>query len=216
MIDCGLLASGSVTDLHKLGAEPSTTKEPHDSGVNPEASSLAVPSLELFVQSDPPMGVSDSVLEVAESSLGPGILHRPTLGVPESEVGLLSSSSMFSEPNPIRIISTSMVRVGLEVEDLVLTPAEATDEQELVPFSDMACVIQPQASPQRMLEVPQCGEEPPSPLTCVPLAIIEPSIQDGAKLNSIPDTEQARSKWVNSHYRGFCKLVGFPIDSHEQ
>ena len=64
--------------------------------------------------------------------------------------------------------------------------------------------------------MPECGEEPLSPLTCVPLAIIEPSIQDGAKVDSIPDTEQARSKWVNSHYQGFCKLVGFPIDSHEQ
>jgi hypothetical protein len=77
-------------------------------------------------------------------------------------------------------------------------------------------VLQSQASPLRMLKVPECGEEPLSPLTCVPLAIIEPSIQDGAKVDSIPDTEQARSKWVNSHYRGFCKLVGFPIDSHEQ
>jgi hypothetical protein len=64
--------------------------------------------------------------------------------------------------------------------------------------------------------MPECGEEPQSPLICKPLAIIEPSEQDVATLGSTLVKEIARSKWVNRHYRGFCKLVGFPIDSHEQ
>jgi hypothetical protein len=178
-----------VIEPHKLDAEPSITIEPHDSVDIPEASSPAEPSLELSVQGDPSMGVSDSASEVADSSLWPVILHRPTLGVPEFEVGLLSSSSVFWESDPRRSFSTSMVRVDLVVEDLGLAPDEASDDQELAIFSDTACVLQSQASPLRMLEVPECGEEPLSPLTCVPLAIIEPSVYDGAKVDSIPITE---------------------------
>jgi hypothetical protein len=120
------------------------------------------------------------------------------------------------ESDPRRSLSTAMVRVDLAVEDLDLDSGEASDKQELVIFSDTTLLLQSQVSSLKMLEVPECGEEPLSPLTCEPLAIIEPSAQDGANMGSILVTEQARSKWVNSHYKGFCKLVGFPIDSHEQ
>uniref|UniRef100_A0A2N9GFV8 Reverse transcriptase domain-containing protein n=1 Tax=Fagus sylvatica TaxID=28930 RepID=A0A2N9GFV8_FAGSY len=64
--------------------------------------------------------------------------------------------------------------------------------------------------------MPKCAEGPQSPLLCVPLAIIEPLDQDVVGPGIIPTKGNARSKWVNRQYRGICKLVGFPIDNHEQ
>jgi hypothetical protein len=63
------------------------------------------------------------------------------------------------------------------------------------------------------LDGPECAK---SPLRCEPLAIIEPIDQRVMALGNTPIKENARSKWVNRQYRGMCKLVGFPIDSHEQ
>ena len=118
---------------------------------------------------------------------------------PESdEVRTISVEALESDSR--RSLSTSMVRVDLAVKDLNLAPDEASDHQELIIFSDMMLVLQSQASSLRMLEVSKCGMEPLSPLTCEPLGIIEPSVQDGANVGSIPVTEQARSKLVNSHY----------------
>ncbi|GMY21023.1 hypothetical protein FCV25MIE_16264 [Fagus crenata] len=75
------------------------------------------------------------------------------------EVRSISVEAM--KPDLIRTLPTSMVRVDLAVEDLGLDPGEASNQQELVIFSDTA-----QVSPLRMLEVPECGEEPLSPLMC--------------------------------------------------
>ena len=56
-------------------------------------------------------------------------------------------------------------------------------------------------------------------MVCKPLAIIEPSVQtvvvsrnSGGKFSR----GGKRSKWVNQQYMEICKLMGFPIDSHEQ
>lgn len=55
-----------------------------------------------------------------------------------------------------------------------------------------------------------------SPLVCSPLAVLEPNIspirivEDSGK-----DTEEL-SYWVKRQYRGSCRQVGFPIDTHEQ
>lgn len=61
--------------------------------------------------------------------------------------------------------------------------------------------------------------EPQSLLVCKPLAIIEPPVQkavfSGSSGEAISNGLE-RYKWVNHQYRGICKLMGFPIDSHEQ
>uniref|UniRef100_A0A2N9EUT4 Uncharacterized protein n=1 Tax=Fagus sylvatica TaxID=28930 RepID=A0A2N9EUT4_FAGSY len=53
---------------------------------------------------------------------------------------------------------------------------------------------------------------PPSPLTCAPLKMILPS--GSFERSNNPHLEP--SVWVKQRQRGFCKLVGFPIDIHEQ
>ncbi len=55
-----------------------------------------------------------------------------------------------------------------------------------------------------------------SPLLCVPLATIDPLDQEMGAPDITPMKGNAHSKRVNRHYQGMCKLVGFPIDTHEQ
>jgi hypothetical protein len=51
-----------------------------------------------------------------------------------------------------------------------------------------------------------------SPLRCEPLAMVVPPGPSECVNGSIVEP----SVWVKQRHRGFCKLVGFPIESHEQ
>jgi hypothetical protein len=51
-----------------------------------------------------------------------------------------------------------------------------------------------------------------SPLQCVPLASVGPP----GVLDGFEELGPEPSQWVKRRHRGFCKLVGFPIESHEQ
>ncbi len=55
-------------------------------------------------------------------------------------------------------------------------------------------------------------EEPFSPLLCAPIAMVVPS----GVLTILEKPVPEPSQWVKSRHKGFCKLVGFPIESHEQ
>uniref|UniRef100_A0A2N9IM18 Reverse transcriptase domain-containing protein n=1 Tax=Fagus sylvatica TaxID=28930 RepID=A0A2N9IM18_FAGSY len=55
-----------------------------------------------------------------------------------------------------------------------------------------------------------------SPLSCSPLARIDPL---ECPIDMAVDCEvpvDQHSQWLKNHYRGFCTLVGFPMDTHEQ
>jgi hypothetical protein len=68
-------------------------------------------------------------------------------------------------------------------------------------------------------ELSETNADPQSPMVCKPLAIIEPSEQKTLVLGNSGEKIRKggkRSKWVNHQYREICKLMGFPIDSHEQ
>jgi hypothetical protein len=51
-----------------------------------------------------------------------------------------------------------------------------------------------------------------SPLQCAPIAMVVPS----GVVTVLEQTASEPSQWVKHRHRGFCKLVGFPIESHEQ
>ncbi len=51
-----------------------------------------------------------------------------------------------------------------------------------------------------------------SPLQCVPLASVGPP----GVLDAIEEHGSEPSQWVKWRHRGFCKLVGFPIERYEQ
>ena len=59
-------------------------------------------------------------------------------------------------------------------------------------------------------------EEPPAdtapPLRCEPLAMVIPS----GPSECVNGSPVEPSLWVKQRHRGFCKLVGFPIETHEQ
>jgi hypothetical protein len=76
-----------------------------------------------------------------------------------------------------------------------------------------ALVVENMVSVENYCEDRECS----SPLSCSPLAVITPT--EFPILEDVMDTSMspvAFSQWVKKHYRGFCKLVGFPLDSHEQ
>ncbi len=54
--------------------------------------------------------------------------------------------------------------------------------------------------------------EPLSPLDCVPLATIKPT----KAMSDLYEHVSELSHWVKRRHKAFCKLVGFPIESHEQ
>ena len=58
----------------------------------------------------------------------------------------------------------------------------------------------------------ECAD-PPSPLIYTLLAIVAPSMAPDSFGTPLL---KEQSKWVNHQYCGMCKLVGFPLDSHEQ
>jgi hypothetical protein len=74
---------------------------------------------------------------------------------------------------------------------------------------------------ENMLSVVNYSEagECSSPLRCSPLAMINPTefptSVDMLDAN-VSASQEVFSQWVKKHYRGFCKLVGFPLDTHEQ
>jgi hypothetical protein len=55
-----------------------------------------------------------------------------------------------------------------------------------------------------------------SPSYCSPLAMINPNTCTGQLVEYSGKDTVELSHWVKRHYKGFCRLVGFPIDSHEQ
>ena len=55
-----------------------------------------------------------------------------------------------------------------------------------------------------------------SPLYCSPLARIDLVDCPISIAVDIGVSSGQPSQWVKKHYRGFCKLVGFPMDTHEQ
>ena len=136
-------------------------------------------------------------------------------GPPPVKATLASSDSL----------SRSLVRVNLaeniHLEDLDRALVLGSTLELAVPsvimgleFEDMDSVA---CSP--VLELSEIDADPQSPMVCKPLAIIEPSEQkvmvpgnSGEKIRR----GEKRSKWVNHQYREICKLMGFPIDSHEQ
>jgi hypothetical protein len=108
------------------------------------------------------------------------------------------------ELDPLDISSLSLVRVDLAVGVLVVVE----DVVDGVESSRMALdlMYSPPIDNGKVLVSAELDEDLQSPLVCTPLAILDPLDTKGSK----------RSKWVNRQYRGICKLMGFPIDSHEQ
>ena len=101
--------------------------------------------------------------------------------------------------------SFSLVRVDLVVGDRG-TVVEDVDGGVVV----LCLALDPKYSNPcdegKLLDSVEPDEEPQSHLICTPLAILDLLDTKGSE----------RSKWVNRQYRGICKLMGFPIDSHEQ
>jgi hypothetical protein len=129
-----------------------------------------------------------------------------------------------SEPDKCKTSLISTVSVDLALEDTNMESRDDTmsltvleSRQELIAStiaSGLELVLRSDDNQFQLLDSPECAEVPP--LLCVPLAIIEPLDQEVVAPGITLIKGNAHSKWVNRQYRALCKLVGFPIDSHEQ
>jgi hypothetical protein len=135
-------------------------------------------------------GVASHLLRSVDLEEPRAITHLEKAAENEFEGGIYLDGALVSGSSPERAAPHAMV--GLE------------------------CDMDPAA---RVLELTEFEAEPQSPMVCKPLAIIEPSVQkvmlsgnSGGKLRR----GGKRSKWVSDQYKEICKLMGFPIDSHEQ
>jgi hypothetical protein len=116
--------------------------------------------------------------------------------------------------------STEMVRVNLADSEselglpvIVRSPLDLSSDDAEIGVSRISEI-------ENALQVVEfCPSKDPgcsSPLRCSPLAMMDPadcqvSIEVGVEMNS-----QVPSQWVKKHYSGFCCLVGFLMEEHEQ
>ncbi len=139
------------------------------------------------------MGCMSEEGEVHDSSSGDGegeetiSTHFRLADMEESEVSVTGEVVLPQDPSV-------QVRVDLAEQQLVVSHAVRD-----LPISPMA------------VQVVECAD-PPS-LIYTPLAIVAPSMAPDSFGTPLL---KEQSKWVNHQYRGMCKLVGFPLDSHEQ
>ena len=110
---------------------------------------------------------------------------------------------------------------NIHLEDLDGALVLGSTHELAVPSAIMGLELEYMDSVARspVLELLEFAAKPQSPMDCKPLAIIEPSehkvMMPGNSGEKIRRGGK-RSKWVNQQYREICKLMGFPIDSHEQ
>ena len=137
----------------------------------------------------------DAQYEVGETS---GVDHDG-----ESEDSKSVRVDLADSASDLGIVMVVPASVGefAEVATLMLEDSRSVGEENPLPLVTFCSVEDQDVS---------------SPLSCSPLARIDPvecpislTVDCGASPNQ-------HSQWVKKHYSGFCKLVGFPMDTHEQ
>lgn len=172
----------------------------------------------------------DSSDEASRSSLGASelsfvppvnfevtVVNNPGTEMEEGELGgdLCSDNEDASdiEAEEVRVdLDDSAIELGLPltVGFLVLT---FSDEALQVIETSGALEEENLLSVVNHYEARECS----SPLSCSPLAMIIPiEFPNSVDVLDANASKEEISQWVKKHYRGFCKLVGFPLDSHEQ
>jgi hypothetical protein len=147
------------------------------------------------------------VVEEAEETMSTTEEPEPTLvahwvGEDNDKAGYASAET--EEVAPPDSTDLALVRVDLAVGEGVMV-AKEVDGGAKGP-SGVLDLDYGNPTEERKKLVPVELEDPQSPITCIPLAMLEPSESKGSE----------RSKRVKRQYRSMCKLVGFPLDSHEQ
>ena len=158
------------------------------------------------------------------------ISDPPTLTTEASELPSLTIDDNLSEEEEVSEVpqTTAVVELGFsKVVRVDLAESESARELKMAvahslpqsPDTDRQVV---EVSEVREVEaqfpaVEYCFEDRDgsSPLYCSPLAVVLPATCSNSVVVSEVSPEEF-SQWVKTHYKDFCKLVGFPIGSHEQ
>uniref|UniRef100_A0A2N9FD38 SMP-LTD domain-containing protein n=1 Tax=Fagus sylvatica TaxID=28930 RepID=A0A2N9FD38_FAGSY len=151
-------------------------------------------------------------------------IHIPWIGLSGKELGPLSFRAKYScafqrtrlkPPNVSDDVSETPASPAkgwlLSHWSLVLLINEAWVDLVMPMIEFRTFSSRPRPTISRILSTNTDGELA-SPLQCAPIAMVVPS----GVVTVLEQTASEPSQWVKSRHRGFCKLVGFPIESHEQ
>jgi hypothetical protein len=164
-------------------------------------------------------------LEDSEPSIVPSvalevtIFNNPGADMEEGEI----HGDSYSDEDDASDLDVEEVRVDLADSATELDLPLTVESPLFTIFDEAMQMIEASGAvdEENMLSVVNYCEagECSSPLSCSPLAMINPTEPPtsvailGVGANA---SQEVFSQWVKKHYRGFYKLVGFPLDSHEE
>jgi hypothetical protein len=133
------------------------------------------------------------------------------------EVGESSGVSHHDESDESGSVRVNLADSESTMEVPLIMPAGLGPSSEIVAREAQVSGNFEGENPVSVLEI--CSVEDrdaSSPLCCTPLARIDPIDCPIRFEVDIGASTGQPSQWVKKHYRGFCKLVGFPMETHEQ
>jgi hypothetical protein len=146
-----------------------------------------------------------------------GTMVSPNIDDDCFEVGESSGVSHDDESDESGSVRVDLADSESTMEVSLIMPAELGPSSEIVAREAQVSGNFEGENPVSVLEI--CSMEDrdaSSPLCCSPLARIDPiDCPIRFKVDIGASTGQP-SQWVKKHYCGFCKLVGFPMETHEQ
>ena len=197
-------------NLSDPGSVPLTT--PQASTVEIEASRFRLESPIETPRS--PLGASELEI-VPPAALEVQVYNNSGNGMEDGEI----CGDLGSDEGDPRDMEAEEVRVDLAEQGMPLmvgSPSLSTSDEAMQVIEASGAL-----NVGNMLSMMSYGEtsECSSPLSCSPLAMMNPtefSNSVAALDANVSASQEVISQWVKKHYRGFCKLVGFPLDTHEQ
>ncbi len=148
---------------------------------------------------------------------GVGTMASPNIEDVCFEVGESSGVSHDDESDESGSVRVDLADSESMMEVPLIMPAELGPSSEIVVREAQVLGNFEGENPVSILEI--CSVEDrdaSSPLCCSPLARIDPIDCPIRFEVDIGASTGQPSQWVKKHYRGFCKLVGFPMETHEQ
>jgi hypothetical protein len=213
----GLQAQPENLSLSDPGPVASDLKTPqvNASTVEVEASRSNVSRLESSTETlRSPLGASELVI-VPPAALEVKVYNNPGTGMEEGEI-CADLGSDEGDPSDMEAEEVRVDLAELGMPLMVGSPSLSISDEALQVIEASGAL-----NVGNMLSMMSYGEasECSSPLSCSPLAMMNPTEFSNSMVAldaNVSASQEVISQWVKKHYQGFCKLVGFPLDTHEQ
>jgi hypothetical protein len=148
---------------------------------------------------------------------GLGTTVSPNIDDDCFEVGESSGVSHDDESDESGLVRVDLTNSESTMELSLIMPAELGPSSEIVAMEAEVSGNFEGENPILVLEICSLEDrDASSPLCCFLLARIDPIDCPIRFEVDIEASTGQPSQWVKKHYRGFCKLVGFPMETYKQ